>query len=168
MDLQSAIAQWNGKSADDITAIYNELCAHPNFIQQVIQLISDSDSQKGVTWLLKHWFDEKNSLESKQVEQIYQQLPKLNHWESKLHILQSIPYMPITQQQKNAVEAFLRITLTDSNKFVRAWSYNGFHQLAMQHKEYTDEVKSFFEMAMKDEAASVKARIRNIIEANPL
>ena len=91
-------------------------------------------------------------------------LDKLEHWETKLHILQSIPFMPIEITERKKVDAFLRETLTDPNKFVRAWSYNGFYELAMQHSEYLNETKQFFEMAMRDEAASIKARIRNIMK----
>jgi len=48
------------------------------------------------------------------------------------------------------------------NKFVRSWAYNGFYGLSRQYPEYIQETKQFFEVAMKDEAPSVKARIRNV------
>jgi hypothetical protein len=72
--------------------------------------------------------------------------------------------MPISKNEIKTVEAFLRVSLTDSNKFIRAWAYNGFYEMAIQYPEYKNETKQFFEMAMRDEAASVKARIRNIIK----
>ena len=59
---------------------------------------------------------------------------------------------------------FLRNCLVDNNKFVRAWAYNGFYELAVQYPEYEKETKQFFEMAMRDEAPSVKSRIRNIMK----
>ena len=79
-------------------------------------------------------------------------------------MLQCIPFMPIAKKNINVVYNFLRWTLTDQNKFVRAWSYNGFYELSKQHPEYLDETKQYFEMAMRDEAPSVKARIRNILK----
>ena len=91
-------------------------------------------------------------------------LDRLEHWESKLHLLQSMPYMPIEKPVKQPVEFFLRNCLVDNVKFVRAWSYNSFHLLALQYPEYQAEVDKFFEMAMCDEVASVKARIRNILK----
>ncbi len=51
-------------------------------------------------------------------------------------------------KHKKQLEAFLRKTLTSDNKFVRAWSYNGFHCLASQFPEYVREVEQFFKMAM--------------------
>jgi len=95
---------------------------------------------------------------------VYKSLGTQEHWEAKLHILQSLPYLPIAERNRKAVEAFLRLTLTDANKFVRAWSYNGFYELARQHPKYQAETEQFFQMAMRDEAASVKARIRNIMK----
>jgi 3-methyladenine DNA glycosylase AlkC len=79
-------------------------------------------------------------------------------------VLQSIPFMAIDDTNTNNVYNFLRTNLTDQNKFVRVWSYNGFHELSRQHPEYLEETQQYFEMAMRDEAPSVKARIRNIMK----
>ncbi len=72
--------------------------------------------------------------------------------------------MPIAKGEKKKIEVFLRQCLTDGNKFVRAWAYNGFYEISVQYPEYKKETKLFFEMAMRDEAPSVKARIRNIMK----
>ncbi|WP_286235611.1 hypothetical protein [Thalassotalea sediminis] len=74
--------------------------------------------------------------------------------------------MSITNEESSNVYKFLRQTLTDQNNFVRAWSYNGFYELSRQHSMYKDETEQYFEMAMRDEAPSVKARIRNIMKKN--
>ncbi len=61
--------------------------------------------------------------------------------------------MPILKPEKKMIEAFLR-----------AWSYNVFYELSMQYPEHKKETKKLFEMAMKDEAPSVKSRIKNIMK----
>jgi len=162
--IKYAIAEWDGKSKDVIINIYERFCLQTDFIPQLIQLISQQTYQKGATWLLKHYFELGGKLEQKQVNTIYSNLHLLQNWESKLHILQCIPYMTIVEAEKKNVESFLRNCLIDSNKFVRAWTYNGFYELSIQYPEYQKETKQFFEMAMRDEAASVKARIRNILK----
>ena len=91
-------------------------------------------------------------------------LQSLEHWESRLHVLQSIPYMPIPGTHKKKVETFLRECLVDDVKFVKAWAYSGFYELAVQYPEYQDEAEQFFEMAMRDQPASVRSRIRNIMK----
>ena len=53
--------------------------------------------------------------------------------------------------------------MVENNKLVRAWAYNGFYEISRQYPEYKEETKKLFAMAMKDEAPSVKARIRNIM-----
>ena len=161
MSIEQEIASWDGKSADDIKKIYDTHSAEGNFCEKVSSLLSTESCEKGATWLLKAWLEAGNELEQAQVERIYGLLGKLKNWEAKLHVLQSIPLMPITDHASDSLYAFLRVTLTDSNKFLRAWSYNGLYELSRQHSKYVDETKMYFEMAMRDEAPSVKARIRN-------
>ncbi len=164
MSLSLAIEKWNGKSADEIAVIYDLYHDKQNFHQKIIGLIESKLYQNGASWLLKHDFELGGHLNNKEITKVYELLSKVELWEARLHLLQSIEYMPISQADIKHVESFLRLTLSDSNKFVRAWSYNGFYLLAKQHVKYQEEVSHFFEMAMRDEAPSVKARIRNILK----
>ncbi|MES9854708.1 MAG: hypothetical protein ABW170_23100 [Candidatus Thiodiazotropha sp. L084R] len=164
MSIKQDIERWDGKSASDIGAVYDNYHIKPDFLDITLLLKSDVSYQKGATWLLKKWLESGNQLQAEHIKNVYSSLQLLKDWESKLHILQSIPYMPIDKNEKLSVESFLRGTLTDSNKFVRAWSYNGFYELAKQYPEYAEKVKQLFEMALSDEAASVRARIRNIMK----
>ena len=164
MNIEQEIVAWDGKSADDIRVVYKAYRGHPNFAESIINLLEDEPYQKGATWLLKAWLESGNKFEASQITKIYGLLNKLRHWETKLHLLQCIPFMPIETIDRKNIDIFLRGTLTDTNKFVRAWSYNGFYELAEQYPEYKEEVKIFFKMAMRDESPSVKARIRTIMK----
>ncbi|MGK7926108.1 MAG: hypothetical protein AB4290_12845 [Spirulina sp.] len=164
MSIESEIKGWNGKSADEITEIFQTYSDTPVFIDTLIELFKIPSCQKGATWLLKAWLDKGNNLKSEQIAKLFSSLDILEHWEAKLHLLQSLPFLPIAHSQKQQVEGFLRTTLPDRNKFVRAWSYNGFYELARQYPEYQEETEQFLEMAMRDEAASVKARIRKLVK----
>ena len=164
MHIKQEIAAWDGKSAADIKLIYEAHNADSNFVDNIVALSFTQAYEKGATWLLKAWLEAGNTLEQSQIAKIYGSLQQLQHWEAKLHVLQSIPFMPIAAAESNKVYNFLRLTLSDQNKFVRAWSYNGFYELSTQHSRYLDETKQYFEMALRDEAPSVKARIRNIMK----
>ena len=164
MSLEKEIAKWDGKSADDIRKIYDSYCDNTRFTNQLITYMERLPLQKGATWLFKRHLESGSKLGKDKISSVYFLLTKFESWEAKLHILQSIPYMPIGKKQKTHVEDFLRVCLTDKNKFVRAWTYNGFYELARQYPEFQEEVSQFLEMAMRDEAASVKARIRNILK----
>ena len=162
--MQKQIAAWDGKSAQGIDAIYQRYCDKATFVSDIIRFLQQVPLQKGASWLLKKYLETGGELNPADIKKIYILLRHIEHWESQLHILQCIPYMPISKGDKTKVELFLRTCLADSNKFVRTWAYNGFYQLAIQYPEYQEETKLFFEMAMRDEAASVKARIRNIMK----
>jgi hypothetical protein len=164
MSIKLEIEQWDGKSANDISDIYDRHCHSPSFTSKIITLIGNASFQKGATWLLKRHLENENQIIESEVTAIYQQLRVAEDWESKLHMLECFPFMPIYKPEKKKVEAFLRNCLVDSNKFVRAWAYNGFYELAVQYPEHEKETKQFFEMAMQDEASSVKSRIRNIMK----
>jgi len=164
MSIKQEIISWDGKSSRDITAIYNRHSNENSFSSKLIEFSQQAELQKGATWLIKHHLECGWKIQSKEIATIYKHLPKLEHWETKLHILQCIPYMPINKTAKKYVEFFLRKCLSDNNKFVRAWTYNGFYLLSLQHSEYQQETQQLFELAMTDEAASVKARIRNIMK----
>lgn len=164
MSIEQEIKNWDGKSSSDIGAIYSRYSNEDCFVPQLIELSGRKDVEKGATWLLKHHLEKKHKLDTGAVATIYKLAPKLENWEAKLQILQSMTNMPIGKAEKSSVECFLRDCLMDENKFVRAWAYNGFYEISLQYPEYKNETKNFFEMAMRDEAPSVKARIRNIVK----
>ncbi len=164
MSVEQEIISWDGKSSSDISAIYTRYKDNDTFLPQLVELSKQEALQKGTTWLLKHYLENGREIDTNQVSKMYKLLPQLNHWETKLHILQCIPYMQIAKAEKRDVETFLRKCLVDSNKFVRAWAYNGFYEISSQYPEYKKETMQFFEMAMRDEAPSVKARIRNLLK----
>lgn len=164
INLEQAIQQWDGKSAEDISCIYDGYAGFTDFVSSTIALIKKEGSQKGASWLLKRHLENEQQLEPKQTAQLWALLSDLGCWETKLHLLQSLPYLKIGNNGKQKVEHFLRCCLSDNNKFVRAWAYHGFYELSLQYPEYQEETKRFFALAMKDEAASVKARIRNILK----
>jgi len=165
MSLKKVLADWDGKSANDIKAIFTAYHSMKGFQANLIVLINQSNDlalQKAASWLLKYQLESGTSISTANVKKVYGALPSLTGWESQLHILQCIPYMPIAAAEKKAVELFLRQCLSHDNKFVRAWAYNGFFELACQYDAYREETEHFFSLALKDEAASVKARIRQI------
>ncbi|AJQ94826.1 hypothetical Protein YC6258_02788 [Gynuella sunshinyii YC6258] len=164
MSITQALERWDEKSADDISNIYHRYSQTDSFMPDLIELCGHARFEKGTTWLLKHHLEKQYPLDAHHITTLYKLAPKFESWEAKLHVLQSMPYMPIDQSEKSTVEFFLRDCLMDTNKFIRAWAYNGFYELAVQYPEHKDETRLFFEMAMKDEAPSVKARIRNILK----
>lgn len=168
--LRQCIRCWDGKSAADITEVYQAYCTAETFVDVLIELLSEVELQSGVSWLLKHHCEQllkKNELFTGKtavaISETFAALSK-GGWQARLHILQTLPYLDFSYCDKRVIDVFLRSGLTDSNTFVRAWSYNGFYLLARSFPEYRQEAEQFFSMALRDEPASVKARVRQLVK----
>ena len=184
--LKRQLAAWDGKSKQSITAIYTHFHNHHGFVDALCQSFKDEELHKSASWLLKHLLEQdfkhfkrqhkhlkyskediemlfqqqSVSLENRQT--IFSQLKNLQHWQTKLHLLQSLPYLLIIDEYKDGLAQFLRLSLIDQNKFVRAWAYHGFYLLSCEYPQFKEEAEQFLKMGLRDEPASVKARIRNI------
>lgn len=166
MSLEQDLRNWDQKSASDIGAIYEEHCADASFIADLVQLAAQPDLETGATWLLKHHLEQGKGLDSKAVSGLFALAPDFSSWHARLHFLQCLPFLPISTEYKTDLEKFLRDCLMDRNKFVRAWAYNGFHEMSLRHPEYETESRQLIAMALRDEAPSVKARIRQILKSS--
>ena len=151
------------QSAEDIKNIYDLHSQHSQFFTEIIKHANAPSLQKGSTWLIKRHLERINDVEDEISQTILELIPSLKEWESRLHVLQSLQYLKIPSKRKRTVELFAKSSIEDNNKFVRAWGYSGFYELARQYSTYQDEATSFMEMAMRDEPASVKARIRQVM-----
>lgn len=164
MSLKQKIASWDGTSVAEIKAIYDTHRSDSSFTDTITDLSLTGECERGATWLLKAWLEDGNSLEPRQVARLYRSFNQLQHWEARLHALQCFSFMPVADSEIEHVYHFLKTTLSDQNKFVRAWAYNGLYELSQQHSGFIKETKQYFEQAMEDEAPSVKARIRNLMK----
>ena len=167
MTLAQEILAWDGKSAAAIGAVYTRHHRRDGFVAEVIVQLAGADTEKGASWLLKHHLEGGETLKPGQISKIHRMLPSLSHWESRLHLLQCSQYLPVAKADKLVVERFLRDCLGGNNKFIRAWAYDGLYRLASRYPALSDEVRQLFEMALRDEAPSVKARIRRLMTEDP-
>lgn len=166
MNLAAAIASWDGRSADDIATVYKEFSGQQGFSESLPRLLQVKELQAGASWLLKAWLEQGGRLNDRDTASFFQSLQQLQHWNARLHSLQCLAYLAIPDDCEISLERYLRQHLTHENKFVRAWAYNGFALLSNKNPDYREQAEALFEMAMRDEAASVKARIRQIRKSN--
>ena len=165
MDLQNELNNWDGKSVQFLENIYSVYAGEASFSKTVVELLdSVAHFQEGASWLLKHHLEQGHQLEPALTRQIYAAVSALKNWVTRLHILQCMPYLKIDASVKSEVENFLRKSIRDKNKFVRAWAYNGFYELAWAFPEYREETLGLLNSALQKEAASVQARVRQILK----
>ena len=160
--LKADIDLWDGKSKDAIARVYEKHVGDADFLVDVIALIADEPTEIGATWLLKHYFDEGGEpLEENLVTAVYASVDRLSQWEAKRHVLQCMEHLPIPTAQVATVEKFVRACLSDEVKFVRAWAYSAFHELAKQHAQFRLEASRILAEALANETAgSILARVK--------
>lgn len=164
MTLSAKLKQWHKGTVSELAEIYLRYADVKSFVPDLIAALTSNESQTAAAWLLKHHQENNAKLSLAQQQRILSQLGVLSSWEAKLNILQCLPNFTIAQSSQTQVDSFLRICLAGDNKFVRAWAYNGFYLLAQQYPSYRPEVEAFFEMAMRDEAPSVKSRVLKLMK----
>ncbi len=162
--LKEALASWDKKSASDIEQIYCQHQQDDDFFDNLLLLTGDAELSTGATWLVKHHLEQGATVSNLDSERLLMALPKLQCWQPQLHILQIISHLVISKTARAEIEPFLRYAISDTNKFIRAWSFNAMYVLATQYPELQSEVLELLELAMKDEPASVKARVRKLLD----
>ena len=165
MTLLEEIISWDNRSATALRSTYERHGDKGHFLGTILDHIEDVELQRAATWLLKRHLEVGNSLSPRGSRAILRALSYLEHWESKLHILQCLPYLEIPEDESIGLEQFLDCCLESDNKFLRAWAYNGFNELALRFPRYREEVNRMLTRAGDSEAASVRARIRNILKS---
>ena len=167
MSIREELESFDGKHTDVLERMLSR--HHPTnlLIEGLVLLVVDQEPniQTGATWLLKRLAEKHVQFKQAHLIALFGSLSELTHWLSKLHVCQMLPYLMIPKESESSLIWFLERNLYDENKFLRAWSYNGFYELARQHNEYIDYASGQIERGETDKAASVKARIRNIRKA---
>ena len=164
MNLSEEIGSWDGKSAAAPQSIYERHCCGERFVATILAYIVDVESQRVATWLLKKHLETGNSLTASACRSVLGALSVQEHWEGKLHLLQCLPCLEIPEDESAGLERFLEACLDSDNKLVRAWAYNGFDELSLRFPRYRERVEGMLARASVSEAASVRARIRNILK----
>jgi len=165
MTLKSAIETWDGQSAAALCRIHEQHREEPDLAAVLVELIGSVRYRLAATLLLKRHLDSGLSVPDIPgvAAALFGKFDKLERWECRLNILQCLPYLPFDAEHVGELVRFLRTCLADDNKFVRAWAYNGFHLLALQHPRFAAEANAILTAGLRDEPASIKARIRKCL-----
>ena len=165
MTLLDEITSWDNKSATALQSTYERHSDEDGFAATILAHVADAELQRATTWLLKKHLEMGNSLSPAGSSALFGVLSVQEHWESKLHILQCLPYLAIPEEERASLKHFLDSCLESDNKFLRAWAYNGFNELSLRFPRYREEVNRMLAQARDSEAASVRARVRNILKS---
>jgi len=159
-----ALQQWDGKRNQQLIQLYAQHGESKGFIDTLLEQLIHRHCQVASSWLLKYALEQQQSLSIEQRQLLCQSMLGELPWQARLHFLQCLPFVVIPDGKITLAEQFLKRGLAERNKFVRAWSYNGFYLLARQVPAFQNEVQHLLQQAINTESASVKARVRQLLK----
>src|ERR1700704_1966197 len=138
MSIREELESFDGKHTDVLERILSRHRRTNSLIEGLVLLVADQEPniQTGATWLLKRLAENHVQFKPRHLIALFASLSELTHWLSKLHVCQILQYVAIPDESARNVVWFLERNLWDENRFLRAWSYNGFYELARQHPKY--------------------------------
>lgn len=164
MSIKQTLSLCDSSSTEELTEIYWHYQDSKDFEQELVKCLKHEKLQIAASWMLKHHLEQGFMLRPKLSRKVFIHMHNQSHWEAQLHLLQCLPLLEIPLDSVSEVLVFLDDNLTNKNKLVRAWVYNGFHELAQVNSELLPKAKTLFMQALEAEAPSVQARIRNIVK----
>lgn len=158
------LKSWDGVHIEYLTNLYNIDKTNADFFENLVTIcVNEQDLQKTTTWLIKHHYDNGQVLPKPLTEKLLTACNNVENWEAKLHLLQLLPHFELTEKSIIITEDFVRNCLTDKNKFVRAWAYNGLYELTKYIPELKTELEFICQRAMETESASIKSKVKKIL-----
>ncbi|MBX2931726.1 MAG: hypothetical protein KF781_07270 [Chitinophagaceae bacterium] len=162
--LATKLKLWDEIHTEYLTNLYSENATNTTFFEDLVAICKNQqDLHKVMTWLIKHHYDNGNRLPDMLIEKVIINCQNINNWEAKLHLLQIMPHIKLSEVSMLTFEPFIRNCLADKNKFVRAWAYNGLYELTKYIPELKHELKFICEKAMETESAAIKSKVRKIL-----
>ena len=161
-NLTEELRAWDGRSTAALRSIHERHSVEEDFVAAILVHLADANLQRAATWLVKRHLELGNPLSAPECRSILGSLSAQQDWESRLHLLQCLPYLSIADEDRPDLERFLEACVRSDRKFVRAWAYSGYHELALRFPQYRETVEATLARAAASETASVLARIRNL------
>lgn len=166
MQILYRLESYDGKTVSTLETIYRNYLHDAEALEELVSLVAHpaTNVQTGATWLLKKCLQQGLVLAPELQQRLLDQLQNIACWQSRLHLCQALPHLHLQPGQKRTVETFYQECLTEKNKFVRAWAYNGLYALAKIFPENLPATIELLNEAYRNESAAVRARIRNLIQ----
>lgn len=165
MSLQQALMYCDASCTEELLGVYHHFNCSKRFLTELVDCLNQPQSDQAASWLLKHHLEQGYLLDEPMSRKIVLHTMRVNHWESRLHLLQILPLVQIDCELTHNLFQHLKALTAESNKLVRAWAYNGLHQVALQYPFYKPETLRLLLAASESESPSVQARIRRIMQS---
>lgn len=169
MNLIDALAEFDGRHVGPLEEVA-ERCAGASGACDELLIACHSDVEKlqvAASWVLKRLLEQAVELSEGQTRELLKLLGRVSVWEAELHLLQAMDYLRVPSRGAKIVFDTVENKLISNQKFVRAWAYSGVALIADQHPRFRDRAALLLAKSDADEAASVRARVRQIRKSFP-
>ncbi|WP_338291750.1 hypothetical protein [Planctobacterium marinum] len=162
MSLQQALTLCDASCTDELLRAYKHFQSEKYFDRRLVECLRQPKTEKAASWLLKHYLEEGFILDELLVRKTLLTLLQTQLWDTRLHLLQCLGMLNIETELAHQLFQKLKLLTADKNKMVRAWAYNGLHEVAKQFPHYKTQTWEILSAVAENEAPSVQARIRKI------
>lgn len=161
--LRRELTEYDGRNPTILAEMSRRHHDHAAFLSELVSLASDAETvvSEGATWIIKAQLEEGNTLSPQDVQRLVSRLDDVTAWQAQLHICQSLRYIAVPENAAGALEAWLKKIVNAPRPFLRAWALDalcGVLGAGSRTQALLDQMES-------DEAASVRARVRNLRRA---
>lgn len=164
VSLIESLQKFDGKRTSELERLSDSMPRNGDFVAQLLAYAEHDDTvvQVGSTWILKRWLQEGVPQVEKSAAALVQLLKHATYWEVRLHLLQMLASLRVPSRTVPGLKKLLPGLLVDDNNFVRAWALSVLAELADQQETMRKDVILTIRDAANDDAASVRARVRQI------
>ncbi|QDV89187.1 hypothetical protein RAS2_02510 [Phycisphaerae bacterium RAS2] len=167
--LRTVCEQFDGKHTDPLERAMADCRDRRGLLDDALALAKLGGTDRfmvAATWLLLNGSRDDDEFVAGHAEQWVALLAEAGHWEVRLHLLQLLDGVEMSERLGTKSQlALWKVavgTAGDDNKLVRAWSLSVLGRLGGCLKKAQGEIGALIRRAEKEEAASVKARIRRL------
>lgn len=159
--LREELCAYDGRSPTLLSEISVRYRGQTGFQSDLVTLAFDEvpTIADGATWILKAELEDGCVLPPQDVERLAERLNEVKAWQAQLHICQLIRYLKVPEKSEQSFETWLETMLDARRPFLRAWSVDAYCRLCGGNSQKT---MSLLDRMKEDEAASVRARVRNL------
>ncbi|MEO1027667.1 MAG: hypothetical protein AAFX02_01300 [Pseudomonadota bacterium] len=162
--LRSKLSAFTGANMSALGEIEAQFKDFPNYIGSLIELAEASEGMisSGATWLLKSSLEQGTELTDHQLARLIEKLPNITDWSAQLHACQSVRHLSLSSGAAKSITLWAETLLDHKRPFLRAWSLDALCVAANIAPILRADAQVAFKKAGNDNAASVRARARNL------
>ena len=164
--LENLLANGKRNQTDDLEEYVAQAIENNRLVAEIVALSKHNKANIAARaiWIVRKLTETSPELLSKYKPILLNDLTQSPFWEVKAELCHIIPNLKLDYEEIKGAIAFFKNNLDDKSKIVKAWSLDALYEFSKIEPKITSEVERLLQMALKDEAASVRARARKILK----